>query len=240
MGGGQKDDAVAPFNLVVPRSRCPHCQHPISAIENVPILSFLWLKGRCANCKKPIAWRYPAIELLSAITSTAIALHFGAHTATLAALVFVWILIALTFIDIDHQILPDAITLPFLWVGLLINSFNIFTDLHSAVIGVIAGYVSLWLVFQTFKLITQKEGMGYGDFKLFGLFGAWLGWQVLPLIILLASLVGAIVGISFIVLKGRDRQLPIPFGPFLCSAALIALLWGNTIIHVYLQTLHIT
>ncbi len=227
--------AAPPFNLITPRSQCPHCGHGITAWENIPLISFLWLKGRCAECQKPISRRYPIVELLSAALSAVIAWHFGIHFSALAALILTWALIALTFIDLDHQILPDAITLPFVWIGLGANYFNLFTDLHSAVLGAIAGYIFLWLVFQLFKYITGKEGMGYGDFKLFAVFGAWLGWTMLIPIILLASLLGAIVGIGFIVLKGRDRNLPIPFGPFLCFAAWVALLWGNEIIRAYLQ-----
>jgi len=227
------------FNLVVPRSRCPHCGHAISAWENIPVLSFLWLKGRCAECKRPISRRYPAVELLTAILSALVAWHFGWHPATAAALLLIFGLIALTFIDLDHQILPDVITLPFLWLGLAVNLFAVFTDLHSAVIGAIAGYVSLWLVFHAFKLATGREGMGFGDFKLFALAGAWLGWKMLPLVILFASLVGAVVGIAYLALTGGDRRQPIPFGPFLCAATLVALLWGEQMVHAYLRFAHI-
>ncbi|MBI5612822.1 MAG: prepilin peptidase [Gammaproteobacteria bacterium] len=226
---------AAAFNLITPRSRCPHCGHAIGALENIPVVSFLWLKGRCAACKKPIARRYPAVELLSAVLSGLVAWRFGFGAAALAALLLSWALIALTFIDIDQQLLPDVITLPFLWLGLVFNLAGGFTGLASAVIGAVAGYVSLWLVFQLFKLATGKEGMGYGDFKLFALFGAWLGWQMLPVIILLASLVGAIVGLTFILLKGRDRRLPIPFGPFLCAAGWLAMLWGPEMLGYYLR-----
>jgi leader peptidase (prepilin peptidase)/N-methyltransferase len=234
------EDTTTPFNLVTPRSQCPDCGHAITALENIPLLSFLWLKGKCSACQKPISRRYPVVELLSAALSAFVAWYFGVHLTTPAALILTWALIALTFIDLDRQILPDAITLPFLWMGLAANYFDLFTDLHSAVLGAGLGYISLWLVFQVFKYITGKEGMGYGDFKLFAVFGAWLGWQVLPLIMLLASLVGAIVGIGFIVLRGHDRRIPIPFGPFLCSAAWIALLWGSEIIHAYLRLSKLT
>lgn len=227
--GGEK------LNLVVPRSRCPRCGHAITALENIPVLSFLWLKGRCAGCGKPISRRYPAVELLSAALSGLAAWHFGWHPALAAALILVWGLIALSFIDLDHQILPDVITLPFLWLGLGVNLFSVFVPLQVAVIGAMAGYLSLWLVFQIFKLLTGREGMGYGDFKLFALAGAWLGWQMLPLVILLASLVGAVVGIAFIALTGGDRRQPIPFGPFLCAAIVVALLWGEPMVRAYLQ-----
>jgi len=228
------------FSLVTPRSHCPHCGHMIGALENIPLLSFLWLKGKCSACQHPIAWRYPGVELLSGVLSGLVAWHFGFGLAALAALLLTWALIALSFIDIDQQLLPDIITLPFLWLGLVVNLLGGFTGLASAVIGVVAGYASLWLVFQLFKLATGKEGMGYGDFKLFALFGAWLGWQMLPLIILLASLVGALLGVAFIVLKGRDRRLPIPFGPFLCAAGWLAMLWGNEMLGLYLKFAKIT
>ncbi len=230
----------AAFNLITPRSRCPHCGHAIAALENIPVISFLWLKGKCAACQKPIARRYPAVELLSAVLSGLVAWRFGFGAVALAALLLSWALIALTFIDIDQQLLPDVITLPFLWLGLVFNLAGGFTGLAAAVIGAVAGYVSLWLVFQLFKLATGKEGMGYGDFKLFALFGAWLGWQMLPVIILLASLVGAIVGLAFILLKGRDRRLPIPFGPFLCAAGWLAMLWGPEMLGYYLKLARLT
>ncbi len=237
LAGPPAEAAVAEpaFNLIMPRSRCPHCGHAISALENIPVISFLWLKGKCAACQKPIARRYPAVELLSAVLSGLVAWRFGFGAAALAALLLSWALIALTFIDIDQQLLPDVITLPFLWLGLVFNLTGVFTGLTAAVIGAVAGYVSLWLVFQLFKLATGKEGMGYGDFKLFALFGAWLGWQMLPVVILLASLVGATVGLSFILLKGRDRALPIPFGPFLCAAGWLAMLWGPEMLGYYLK-----
>lgn len=237
LAGPQAEAApsMAAFNLITPRSRCPHCGHAIAAIENIPVISFFWLKGKCAACQKPIARRYPAVELLSAVLSGLVAWHFGFGAAALAALLLSWALIALTFIDIDQQLLPDVIILPFLWLGLVFNLVGGFTSLAAAVIGAVVGYVSLWLVFQLFKLATGKEGMGYGDFKLFALFGAWLGWQMLPVIILLASLVGAIVGLAFILLKGRDRRLPIPFGPFLCAAGWLAMLWGPEMLGYYLK-----
>jgi leader peptidase (prepilin peptidase)/N-methyltransferase len=230
-------DAEETYNLITPRSRCPHCNHNITALQNIPVISFLWLKGKCVACGHPISWRYPIVELLTAILSMVVVWHFGVTAAGSAALVFTWTVIALAVIDFDHQILPDNVTLPLIWVGLLVNLYPnpIFTPVTSAVIGAVAGYLSLWSVFHIFKLITGKEGMGYGDFKLFAAFGAWLGWQSLPLIILLASFVGAIVGGALILILGRDRQLPIPFGPFLCAAGWIALLWGNDLTRFYLQ-----
>lgn len=228
------------FDLVVPRSRCPHCGHAITALENIPILSFLWLRGKCSACAKPISWRYPFIELLAGGLSALVAWQFGSHITAVAGIALTWGLIALTFIDLDRQLLPDDITLLLLWAGLLLNIFGVFTPLSSAVIGAAAGYVSLWLVYQLFKLMTGKEGMGYGDFKLFAVLGAWLGWHSLPLIILLASLVGAVAGITFILFFGHDRRLPIPFGPFLCVAGWIALMWGEALTRIYLQFARIT
>ncbi|MHB8454156.1 MAG: prepilin peptidase [Acidiferrobacterales bacterium] len=230
----------APYNLVFPGSHCPFCSHAIRAWENIPVLSYLWLRGKCAACGHRISARYPAVELIAGILAGAVAFHFGFGQAAAAACVLSWALIALTFIDFDHQILPDAITQPLLWAGLIANSFNVFSSLHAAVIGAISGYLSLWLVFHSFRLITGKDGMGHGDFKLFALLGAWLGWQSLPLIILLASVLGAAVGLGLILFRGRDRSLPIPFGPFLCGAGWITLLWGNTITGYYLQFAHFT
>jgi leader peptidase (prepilin peptidase)/N-methyltransferase len=223
------------FNLVTPRSRCPHCGHAIGALENIPVVSYLWLRGRCSACRQPIGVRYPFVELLSAAMSGVTAWHLGFGVAALAAIVLTWTLIALTFIDIDHHLLPDVMVLPFLWAGLLLNRFEVFTNLSAAVIGAAAGYLSLWLVFHAFKLVTGKEGMGYGDFKLFALFGAWLGWQSLLLIILLSSFIGALVGIALIVFRGRDRAQPLPFGPYLAAAGWVALLWGDAIMSRYLQ-----
>lgn len=223
------------FDLIAPRSRCPHCGHAISALENIPLLSYAWLRGKCAGCAKPISRRYPLVELATGILSAVVTWHFGVTIAAAGALLLTWALIALTLIDYDHQLLPDNITLPLLWLGLLFNLGTTYVPLTSAVIGAIAGYVSLWTVFQLFKLATGKEGMGYGDFKLFAALGAWLGWQQLPLIILLSSFLGALIGIGFIILKGRDRRLPIPFGPFLCGAGWVALLWGDMLTRAYLQ-----
>ena len=234
---GQAERAASheKFNLVTPRSRCPHCGHAITALENIPVVSYLWLRGKCSACRKPISLRYPFVEILSAALAAVTAWHFGFNAAGIAAVTLTWLLIALAFIDIDHQLLPDVMVLPFLWVGLLLNLFNVFTTLPQAVVGAVAGYLSLWLVFHLFKLITGKEGMGYGDFKLFALFGAWLGWQSLPLIILLSSFIGAIIGIGLIVFRGRDRAQPLPFGPYLAVAGWVAMLWGEEIMRQYLQ-----
>jgi len=222
------------FDLVKPNSRCPHCGSSIGALENIPVISYLLQRGRCKHCNEPISIRYPSIELLTAVMSGLTAWHFGFGWAALFAVLLTWALIAMSFIDIDHQLLPDDITLPFLWLGMLLSLFGLYTNMPSAIIGAVVGYLSLWLVYKLFKLVTGKEGMGYGDFKLFALFGAWLGWQSLPLILLLSSLVGAAIGITLILFRGRDRQLPIPFGPYLAAAGWIALLWGNDITQAYL------
>lgn len=221
------------FNLAVPASRCPKCGHRIGALENIPVVSFLLQRGRCRHCQAPISARYPAIELLTAIISGVVAWQLGFGWPLLFALLLSWALIALTFIDFDHQLLPDDITLPLMWLGLLLSLFGLFTDMQSSIIGAVAGYLTLWSIYQLFKLITGKEGMGYGDFKLLALFGAWFGWQVLPVVILLSSLVGAVVGVTLILFRGRDRQLPIPFGPYLAAAGWIAMLWGDHIIRGY-------
>ena len=223
------------FNLSTPRSRCPHCGHAITALENIPVLSFLMLRGKCSDCGAKISVRYPIIESVTALLSIAIAWHFGFGWPALAGLFFTWALVALTMIDFDHQLLPDSITLPFLWLGLGLSLWSVFIDSHTAIIGAIAGYLSLWTVYWAFKLITGKEGMGFGDFKLLAMLGAWMGWQMLPVIILLSSVVGAVVGITLILTRGRDRTIPIPFGPYLAAAGWIALLWGNDLTNVYLR-----
>ena len=221
--------------LISPASTCPHCGHRIRAWENIPVVSWLWLRGRCANCSAPISIRYPLTEAATGLLTVLLVWHLGPHLHTLAACILLWGLIALTVIDIDEQLLPDSLTLPLLWLGLLMNLTDTFAPLADAVIGAAAGYLSLWLIFHLFRLLTGKEGMGYGDFKLFALFGAWMGWQMLPLILLLSSLVGAIIGIGLVVIRGRDHQVPIPFGPYLAIAGLIALLWGEQINQAYLQ-----
>lgn len=222
------------YNLVVPRSACPGCGHQIRALENIPILSYLVLRGRCSQCKAAISPRYPIVEALTGVLSAFAAWYFGFGASALAALVFIWALIALTFIDFDTHLLPDSITQPLLWLGLLVNFNGVFTGLQSAVIGAIAGYLILWTVYWLFKLTTGKEGMGFGDFKLLAAIGAWLGWQILPLTILLSSLVGAVVGIALILFAGHGRQVPIPFGPYLAGGGLIALFWGREITQAYL------
>jgi len=223
------------FNLVTPHSACPQCGHAITALENIPVLSYLFLRGRCSSCGKHIPLRYPLTEILSCVLSVVVAWHFGFGWQAATALPLTWALISLSIIDFDHQLLPDSITLPFLWIGLLLSLFNIFTDSASAIIGAAIGYLSLWSIYQAFKILTGKEGMGYGDFKLLALFGAWLGWQNLLSVILLSSLVGAIFGISMILLRGRDKNIPIPFGPYLATAGWITLLWGDQIIVAYLN-----
>ena len=223
------------LTLAYPRSRCPHCGHPISALENIPVVSWLALRGRCSACHAPISPRYPLIEALSGILCAFAAAHFGFGWAAAGALLLIWSLIALTFIDFDTQYLPDAITLPLLWLGLLFNLGGTYADLQSAVVGAMTGYLSLWSVYWAFKLATGKEGMGYGDFKLLAALGAWLGWQTLPLIVLLSSLVGALVGIALIVAAKHGRNVPIPFGPYLATAGLIALFWGKALTLAYLR-----
>ena len=231
----EDDKQQEPFNLMVPASTCPHCGHKIRAWENIPVVSYLFLKGKCSNCKSSISARYPIIELTTGLLSIAVIYYVGINWNGLAALVFTWSLIALTMIDIDTYLLPDDITLPLLWLGLIVNSLGGFTDLSSAVWGAIAGYLALWSVYKLFKLITGKEGMGYGDFKLLAALGAWMGWQMLPQIILLSSLVGAVIGITMIVIRGRDKNIPIPFGPYLAIAGWIAFVWGDTINQSYLK-----
>ncbi|HFB66079.1 MAG TPA: prepilin peptidase [Aeromonadales bacterium] len=223
-----------PFNLSVPRSRCPSCGHQISALENIPVISWLFLRGKCSQCGAAISIRYPLIELTTALLSVLVAWNFGVQWFSLAAIILTWALIVLTVIDFDTQLLPDNITLPFLWLGILLSLTGISPiSLTDSVIGAIAGYMVLWTVYQLFKLVTGKEGMGFGDFKLLALLGAWLGWQALPMILLLSALVGSIVGISLILLLGRDKNIPIPFGPYLAAAGFIALLWGDQIKQAY-------
>ena len=223
------------FNLLTPASRCPHCGHRISAIENIPVISYLFLKGRCSECAATISPRYPIVEAVTAVLSVVTAVHFGYSLQMVTALLFTWALVPLFLIDFDHQILPDSITLPLLWVGLFLSLFDVFVDSHSSIIGALAGYLSLWSIYHLFKLLTGKEGMGYGDFKLLAAIGAWVGWQALPVVILFSSVVGAVIGISLIVIKGRHHSQPIPFGPFLAAAGWMTLLWGNDIIQLYLQ-----
>ncbi len=227
------DGSESKFNLAYPNSHCPKCKHAISVLENIPVFSWLLQGGQCRHCQAPISSRYPVIETVTAIITALVVQQSGFNWLTIAMLFLAWSLIALTMIDFDHQLLPDDITLPLLWLGLTVNSFGLITTLQDAVCGAIAGYGILWSVFWLFKLATGKEGMGYGDFKLLAALGAWMGWQALPIIILLSSLVGAVVGLSLIVIKGRDKNIPIPFGPYLATAGFLALLWGNEITRFY-------
>lgn len=222
-----------PYNLMLPRSACPQCGHQITALENIPVLSYLFIAGKCTGCKAPISARYPMVEMLTGVLSGYMVWHFGSGITGLASLLFVWLLIAMTFIDADTQLLPDDLTYLLLWSGLLINLNGSFTSLPSAVIGAAAGYLSLWSIYWLFKLATGKEGMGYGDFKLLAALGAWMGWSMLPIIILLSSLVGALVGISLMLLTKMSKNKPIPFGPYLAAAGLIALLWGQQLSQTY-------
>lgn len=230
-----EDAQQSRFTLSTPRSHCPKCGHTISAWENIPLLSYLLQRGRCRHCQAAISLRYPAIELLTAVLSAVVVWHFGLSWQAAAALVLTWALIALSFIDLDHQLLPDNITLPLLWLGLGLNLSGLFTDSHTSVIGAMAGYLVLWTVYHLFRLITGKEGMGHGDFKLLGMLGAWMGWQYLPAIILLSSVVGALLGIAMIIFLSHDRRIPIPFGPYLAIAGWVTLLWGEKLLQWYMN-----
>ncbi len=227
--------ALEPFNLVVPRSRCPHCDHQIRAWENIPLVSWLLLRGQCASCGAPIAWRYPMVELLTGFLTLAMLSLFGFSWLGLAALTFTWILLALTFIDYDTQLLPDQLTLPLVWLGLLVNLQGGFTDTRSAIVGAVAGYLFLWSTYWAFKLITGKEGMGYGDFKLLAAIGAWLGWQVLPAAVLIAAGVGLLYALATSVLGQRESSQPIPFGPFLAIAGWVSLVQRDTVLRLFLN-----
>ncbi len=223
------------FNLSTPHSACPNCQSPIKPWQNIPVISYLWLKGKCANCKTSISVRYPIVELTTGLLGLLVAYQFDASWQTAALLLFTYFLVALTLIDMDEYLLPDSLTLPLIWIALIANSFALFTTLESAVYGAIAGYLSLWSIYWIFKLLTGKEGMGYGDFKLLAAIGALLGWQALPVVILLSSVVGAVMGILGIMIMGRDKNIPIPFGPYLAAAGFIAALWGNELTTAYFQ-----
>jgi len=230
------------FDLVAPRSRCPHCGHQISALENIPVISYLLLGGKCGECAAPISRRYPVIELLTAVLTGIVAWRFGFGWEAAAAILMTWVLIAISVIDIDHMIIPDSISLPLIWTGLFLSLFHgtvgaeiLFVDAGTAIAGGLAGYLSLWSIYHLFRMLTGKEGMGYGDFKLLAALGAWLGWQMLPLIILLSAIVGATVGIALIVFKRQDRSVPIPFGPYLAAAGWIAMLYGPQIVTAYLD-----
>ena len=238
LGIGSTDDIVPPVppDLMWSRSQCPRCGHSIKAYENIPLISYLFLKGRCSSCKARISIRYPTIEATTAILFLILALNFGPTLQTLTACTLTAILIVLTFIDIDHQLLPDDLTLVLLWIGLFASLFNVFTDPVSSVVGAIAGYLSLWFVYQLFRLLTGREGMGYGDFKLLAALGAWLGWQMLPLVIFLSSLIGATIGLIMIAFKRQKSSQPMPFGPYIALAGWIALMWGDYIIDIYLRS----
>lgn len=223
------------FNLLLPSSRCPHCDHQIRAWENIPLVSWLALRGKCSSCRAPISSRYPLVELACGLLSGYVAWHFGFTWQAGAMLLLTWGLVAMSMIDIDHQLLPDSLVLPLLWLGLILSNFGLFVSLESALWGAVAGYLSLWSVYWLFKLVTGKEGMGYGDFKLLAMLGAWGGWQVLPLTILLSSVVGAVLGTILLRAQRAEGSTPIPFGPYLAIAGWIALLWGDRITESYLQ-----
>ncbi len=223
------------FNLLLPNSRCPHCDHQIRSWENIPLVSWLALRGKCSSCRAPISSRYPLVELACGLLSGYVAWHFGFTWQAGAMLLLTWGLLAMSMIDVDHQLLPDVLVLPLLWLGLILNNFGFFVSLESALWGAVAGYLSLWSVYWLFKLVTGKEGMGYGDFKLLAMLGAWGGWQVLPLTILLSSVVGAVLGSILLRVQRADSSTPIPFGPYLAIAGWIALLWGDWITESYLQ-----
>jgi leader peptidase (prepilin peptidase)/N-methyltransferase len=229
------------FNLVAPRSSCPACKAPITAMQNIPVLSYLFLKGRCASCGTRIGVRYPIVEALTGVLSAAVAWKFGFGWPALAALTLTWFLIALTFIDVDHQLLPDSLTLPLVWIGLALSLWGpqpggapLPVDMRSSIIGAMAGYLSLWSVYHLFRLLTGKEGMGYGDFKLFAALGAWMGWKMLLPIILIAAAVGAVVGIATLTFRGQSRSTPIAFGPFLAASGWLMLMFGNELMNSYL------
>jgi leader peptidase (prepilin peptidase)/N-methyltransferase len=230
----EQEKAEQPLGLATPNSHCPHCKAAIKPWQNIPIVSYLALSGKCANCGAAISLRYPAIELATGLMTLLLAWYFPLSPALFGAILFTWALIALTMIDVDHQLLPDDITLPLLWLGLLFNLGGTYVALQDAIIGAMAGYLILWSIYWLFKLMTGKEGMGYGDFKLLAALGAWMGWQVLPVIILLSSLVGAVCGIALMAVKRRGKEVPIPFGPYLAAAGWISLLWGDVILSRYL------
>ena len=231
---GRDAPQAEPLNLVTPRSRCPSCGTPITAMQNIPLASWIALGGKCAACKAPISVRYPLVELLTGLASAYLAWRFGWGPALAAGLVFTWALIAASAIDIDTQLLPDRITLPLLWLGLLVNTFGVFVDLRSAVLGAVGGYMLLWCVYWGFKLLAGKEGMGFGDFKLLAALGAWTGWQTLPLILLVSAGAGAAIGVVLIWLSGKGRDTRIPFGPYLAAGGMVALLWGREAVIAYL------
>jgi len=231
---GREVPAAAPFNLMTPASRCPSCGAAITALQNVPLASWLALRGRCAACKAPISARYPAVELAGGLLAVLVAWRFGYSAALVPALGFAWALLALTFIDFDTQLLPDDITLPLLWAGLIVNAFSTYVDLRSAVLGAAGGYLVLWLVYWGFRLLAKKEGMGYGDFKLLAAIGAWTGWQVLPVVIVVSAGLGAVIGSLFLWLSKRGTDTRIPFGPYLALGGIVGLLWGRAAVVAWL------
>lgn len=231
---GLEPELSVPLTLSRPNSRCPSCKVPIRARHNIPLISYIFLRGRCNACAEPIAPQYPFVELLSALLATFFVYHFGLSVVTVYGLILSYTLVVLTGIDLQEKLLPDQITLPLLWIGLFANLSGTFVPLTDAVVGAIAGYLSLWIVFWIFKLLTGKEGMGYGDFKLLAALGAWLGWQMLPMVILLSTAVGAAVGIAGIIFAGRSRDTTIAFGPFMAVAGWIAFVWGDNILSAYL------
>jgi len=224
------------INLVFPGSSCTACEHKITALENIPVISYLFLKGRCSSCNVKISLQYPIIEMFTGLATAYVAWHFGFSLQTLFAVFFTWALICLSVIDLEHSLLPDDITLPFMWLGLACNIFGVFTDINSSLIGAMLGYAILWIIFISFKTVTGKEGMGYGDFKLLALLGAWLGWQSLPLIILLSSITASVIGLAMIIFKGRDKAAAFPFGPYLAIAGWITLIWGKELTGLYLNS----
>jgi leader peptidase (prepilin peptidase)/N-methyltransferase len=237
LGEPELEPALKQLSLSSPASRCPHCGHKIRFWENIPVLSYILLRAKCSACKAAISIQYPLVEFITGVLSLVVAWRFGVSLEMLAALAFTWVLIALTLIDLHKQLLPDNLTLPLLWLGLVINIFGVFTDITSSVIGAAAGYLVLWSVYHAFRLLTGKEGMGYGDFKLLAALGAWMGWQFLPQIVLVSSVVGAVFGITMIVLGKNQRTQAIPFGPYLAVAGWIALLWGQELNQLYLGSI---
>ncbi|MCK5876292.1 MAG: prepilin peptidase [Candidatus Marithrix sp.] len=231
--GTSTDIAAEKFNLSLPPSRCPNCSHAITSLENIPIISYILLRGRCSACQHKISTRYPIIEFFSMLLSAVVAWKFGYGWPLLGALLLTWTLLAASVIDFDHYLLPDQIVLPLLWLGILFNLFGTYTGLETSIVGAMAGYLVLWSVYWAFKLLTGKEGMGYGDFKLLAALGAWLGWLALPGIIFLSSLVGAVIGISLVILKIQDKNKPIPFGPFLATAGWLHLVWGEYLVNLW-------
>lgn len=231
----EQDEKPARFDLVSPGSRCPHCQQEIPFYRNIPVVSFLLQRGRCANCKAKISWRYPLVEILTAVLTVAVVVKFGVTWQALAAMLLTWVLITLALIDFDTQLLPDSMTLPMIWLGLILSLIPLYVDSVASIVGAVCGYMLLWSVFHLFKLVTGKEGMGFGDFKLLAMLGAWLGWKMIPLIILLSSFAGAVIGILLVVFKGHNKEHPIPFGPYLAIAGWGALMFGENIVQHYLN-----